>query len=143
MDDERVWIFFYGTFMSPRVLAEQGVSAGVVVPARLNGYALTICPRVNLARSDRSCVYGALAALTHTDLSTIYSNLEERFGLTYLPEAVVAETLDGSLRPALCYLAPHMIEGDAEPAYIHQLAECVRELGLPDWYADFVESFAR
>jgi hypothetical protein len=55
---------------------------------------------------------------------------------------VLAETLDGALRPALCYLAPEMSDAPADPTYVRQLAECVRALGLPEWYALRVESFS-
>jgi hypothetical protein len=137
----RVWVFFYGTFMSPGVLAEHGVVPAGVVPARLGGFDLTVRPRVNLTRLDRACVYGALAAVTHDELAKIYSNLEEAFGLKYLPEPVLAEALDGTLRAALCYIAPHMSDAPAEREYVDQLAECVRAMGLPEWYAVYVESF--
>lgn len=137
----RVWVFFYGTFMHPGVLAGYGVTPDGVVPARLGGFELYAGPRVNLVRSDRSCAYGTVAALTHADIAKIYSDIEERFGLKYFPEAVLAEALDGTLRPALCFITPHMNDGPPDRDYIKQLAECVRAMGLPEWYAAHVESF--
>ena len=137
----RVWVFFYGTFMSPCVLIEQGVTPGQIVPARLNGFELYIRPRVNLARSDRSCVYGVVTTVTHEDLARLYSNIEQRFGLKYLPEPVLAEAFDGTVRPVLCYIAQHMDDGPATSDYINQLAEAVRAAGLPEWYGALVESF--
>ncbi|MBV9959958.1 MAG: gamma-glutamylcyclotransferase [Acidobacteria bacterium] len=142
MSEKRVWVFFYGTFMSPAVLAAEGISVPCVVPARLNGFELTMRSRVNLRRAERSCVYGSLAALTHDELAGLYSKLEQNFKLRYLPEAVVAETLDEALRPALCYIAPQMDEQPPEPEYVQQLAAAVRELGLPEWYASRIESLA-
>jgi hypothetical protein len=139
MNEKRVWVFFYGTFMSPEVLAAHGIHVPGVVPARLNGFELTIRSRVNLRRADRSCVYGSLAALTHDELAGLYSKLEQNFKLKYLPEAVVAETLDEALRPALCYIAPQMDGKPPEPEYVRQLAGAVRALGLPEWYAEQVE----
>ena len=138
----RVWVFFYGTFMNVGVLADHGVTASETVPARVGGFELTIRPRVNLVASDRWCVYGGLVAVTHEDLARIYSGLDERFGVTYLSEAVLAETRDGALRPALCYVAQHMAAGPADGAYVRHLAACVRGLRLPEWYAMHVESFA-
>lgn len=135
-------VFFYGLFMEVHVLAEHGVIASESVPARVSGFELTIRPRVNLAPADRSCAYGGLVAVAHKDLARIYTALEERFGVTYLPEAVLAETLDGALRPALCYVAPNMKAGPADPAFVGQLASCVRRMALPEWYAIHVESFA-
>ena len=137
----RVWVFFYGTFMSADVLIEHGVTPGRIIPARLNGFELSIRPRVNLTRSDRLCAYGVIADVTHEDLARLYSDLDDRFGLKYFPEPVLAETLDGTVRPVLCYIAPHMEDGQATTEYVNQLAEAVRAAGLPDWYAEFVESF--
>jgi hypothetical protein len=137
----RVWVFFYGTFMSPGVLNEYGVTPGRIVPARLNGFELSIRPRGNLVRSERFCAYGVIADVTHEDLARLYSDLGERFGLKYFPEPVLAETRDGAVRPVLCYIAPHMDDAPATSDYVGQLAEAVRAAGLPEWYAEFVESF--
>lgn len=136
-----VWVFFYGAFMSPGVLIEHGVTPGRIVPAKLNGFELYIRPRGNLLRSDRWCVYGVIAEVTHEDLARLYADLEEHFGLKYLPEPVLAEALDGTVRPALCYIAPHMADAPATKEYVNGLAEAVRAVGLPEWYAEFVESF--
>jgi hypothetical protein len=141
MPGVQVWVFFYGTFMSVSVLSEHGVTPGRILPARLNGFALSIRPRVNLIRSDRSCVYGIVTEVTHEDLARLYSDLEERFGLKYFPEPVLAEAFDSTLRPVLCYIAPHMDDAPAMSDYVGQLAEAVRAAGLPEWYSEFVESF--
>ena len=136
----RVWVFFYGTFMSAGVLIEHGITPGHIIPARLNGFELSIRPRVNLMRSERSCVYGAMTEVTH-DLARLYSDLEAHFGLKYLPEPVLIEAFDGTVRPVLCYIAPHMDDAPAMSDYVGQLAEAVRAAGLPEWYSEFVESF--
>ena len=57
-------------------------------------------------------------------------------------EPVLAETFDNSVRPVLCYIAPQMEDGQATREYVAQLARVVRSAGLPNWYAEFVESFA-
>jgi hypothetical protein len=137
---QQVWAFFYGTIMNPAVMKDFGVTAGTVSPAKLAGFDLTIRPRPNLVRCERSVVFGSLMLVTHADLATIYSALEQRFGLKYLPEAVLATALDGALRPALCYLMARMTEAPADPAFVKQLAQCVRTMGFPDWYASHVES---
>lgn len=142
MTERRVRIFFYGTFMTPAVLAEHGISVPTVVPAKLSGYRLSIRPRVNLSQDERSCVYGSIAALTPNEISTLYQQLESQLGLKYFPEPVIAESLDGALRPVLCYIAPHMDDSSPAPEYVVQLAACVRELRLPEWYEAYVKSFA-
>jgi hypothetical protein len=139
---KRVWVFFYGTVMHPDVLAgEFDITPAEVVPARLGGFELRVRGRVNLVRSERSYAYGALASITYPEIDRLYAYIEENFGLKYLPEPVLAETLDGVYRLALCYIVPHMEDAPANPAYVTQLAGCVRALGLPEWYAAHVESF--
>ncbi|HEX6719882.1 MAG TPA: gamma-glutamylcyclotransferase family protein [Pyrinomonadaceae bacterium] len=142
MTQKRVRIFFYGTFMSRAVLADYGIDVPTVVPAKLRGYQLHIKLRANLINDDRSCSYGSIAELTHDELATLYQNIEQHSGLKYLPEPVIAETLDGAFIPVLCYIAPHMDESPPPSDYVRQLASCVRELGLPEWYAAYIESFA-
>jgi hypothetical protein len=80
-------------------------------------------------------------AVTHEDLTTIYSGLERNFGIKYVPEAVLPMTRDGLFRPALCYIVPQMLDSAPDPAFIKQLAQCVRTMGHPQWYAAHVESF--
>jgi Gamma-glutamyl cyclotransferase, AIG2-like len=140
MSSAGVWVFFYGTIMNPSVLNEFGVTPIHVSPGKLNGFDLVIRPRPNLVRSDRTCVFGSLMMVSQRDLAAIYTSLEERFGLEYLPEAVLVESLDGVLRPALCYLAAHMPEAPPEPQFVKQLAECARTMQLPEWYALHIES---
>jgi len=138
---KRVRVFFYGTFMHPAVLGEFGVTPAEVVPARLGGFGLRVRPRVNIQRAEGSFVYGALAAITHEEIAKLYAYIDEHFGLKYFPEPVLAEGLDGAYRPALCYVAREMEDAPAEEGYLEQLAGCVRALGLPEWYAEHVESF--
>jgi hypothetical protein len=98
-------------------------------------------------RSCKSCqschhsfVYGSIARLTHDEITKLYAGLEERFNLKYLPEAVLAETLDGNFRPALCYIAPQMDESPPDSEYIRQMGAAARAAGLPEWYAVYLES---
>lgn len=140
-EERRVWIFFCGTFMDGSVLAGEGISSPEVIPARITGYELYVRPRVTLIRVDRSFVYGSIAKLTHDEITKLYEGLEQRFNLKYLPEAVLAQTLDGNFKPALCYIAPYMEERPPESEYIRQLAAAARAIGLPEWYAASVEFF--
>ena len=126
--------------MDRGVLAEQGINSPAVIPARLSGYELSIRPRVNVTPVDRSSVYGSIAQLTHDEIAKLYTSLEQRFNLIYLPEAVLAETLDGNFRPALCYIAPHMDDSAPDSEYISQMAAAARAAGLPEWYAVYLES---
>lgn len=134
-------VFFYGTTMNPEAMKGFGVTVADAWPAKLPGFELVIRPRPNLVPSDRGVVFGSLMAVTHEDLTTLYSGLEKSFGIKYLPEAVLVVGRDGFLVPALCYVVPRLPDAAPDPAFIKQLAYCVRLMGHPEWYAAHVESF--
>src|SRR6516162_7636289 len=52
----------------------------------------------------------------------------------HLPEAVLVETLDGMLKPALCYIAPSMEDRPATNEYIDRIVGPARRHGFPAWY---------
>jgi len=106
--------------------------------ARLNGFDIQIRPLANLVRSGRHCVYGIVAPATHEQLRRLYS--QDWVG-TYLPEAVLVETPDGTLRPALCFIAPSPEERPAADDYIDRIVGPARKYGFPDWYVARLESF--
>lgn len=139
--ESKVWAFFYGSYMDLSILKNFDCVPGLWEVARVFGYDIVIRPRANLIRSDRSCVYGTLAAVTHAELERLYARIQSDLGHTYLPEAVLAQTLNGTWVPALCYIAPSM---DSEPAandYIGRIVKPARDLGFPAWYIERLESF--
>ena len=85
--------------MSAGVLVEHGITPVRIIPAKLNEFGRYIRPRVNLMRSERPCVYGAVTEVTHKDQARVYSDLEELFGLKQFPEPLLAEAFDGTLGP--------------------------------------------
>jgi hypothetical protein len=140
MTESRAWIFFYGTFMDPAVLNAQGIECNEVIPAKLSAYELRLRPRANLIANDGAVVYGSIAKLKHDDIAKLYQDLDDRFGLKYLPEAVLPETLSGTYKPALCYICSHMEDSAPDPAYLSQMVAAIRAVGLPEWYAEHVKS---
>jgi hypothetical protein len=136
----RVWVFFYGTIMNPVVMKDCGVIPTEVLPAKVYGFDIGVRPRPTLVRSDRSCVFGSIINVTHADLTTIYSGLETNFRVIYRPEAVLAVTLEGAIRPVVCYIAQDMTATAPDPKFLQQLAQCVRTMGHPEWYATHIEA---
>jgi cation transport regulator ChaC len=142
MDIEpKVWVFFYGSYINFDVLREVDLLPSTWEVARLAGFDIKICPRANLIRSDERCVYGIVAKATHAELTRLYAHAREQLGEIYLPEAVLVETSDGALRPALCYICPEMMDRPAEPDYVARIAKPAREYGFPDWYLERLLSF--
>ena len=132
-----VWGFFYGGLINPAVMERVGMAPSRREVATLSGFDLRIAPYVDLVRSPGQTVFGLLMEVTQGELQRTYAQLKA----SYFPEAVLAQTLDGRLRPALCYLAAAMPPGQAEAAHVEALAAPAEQLGFPDWYLAKIRSF--
>ncbi len=137
----KVWTFFYGSYINFDVLKEVGLVPDEYEVARLSGFDIQIQPLANLIKSDEHSVYGIVSTATHDQLGRLYEHAEHVLGAVYLPEAVLTETMDGPLRPALCYIAPSMEPKPAENAYIDRIVGPAKEYGFPTWYVERLESF--
>jgi hypothetical protein len=135
LSGRRIDVFFYGLFMDEAILRQSGVTPVNSRQAYVSDFALRIGKRATLVPSAGSKAFGMLIALTHVELDLLYNapGLEH-----YRPEAVVANTLEGSCVPALCYNlreAPGPGEGNAE--YAQRLRGVLHTLGFP---AEYIES---
>jgi hypothetical protein len=137
----KVWTFFYGSFINLEVLAAQGLVPERHEVARLSGFDIQIRPLANLVRAEQHSVYGILATATHEQLGRLYDYARDGLGGTYFPEAVLAETLDGTLRPALCYIDPSQEPAPAAGDYVERIVAPARDFGFPDWYLERLERF--
>lgn len=141
MPEPRVWAFFYGSYINLKVLQEVNLVPERYEVAHLSGFDIRIEPLANLVRSHRHSAYGILATATHRELQRLYHHAQHVLGGIYYPEAVLAQTLAGTWRPALCYIA---YEPDPRPAandYIDRIVAPAKEFGFPDWYIERLESF--
>jgi len=136
-----VSVFFYGSYMNRAVLGEVGLAPRRWEPAALAGFDIRIAPRANLARAPGQLVFGVLALATHAELERLYDHARDVLGGVYLPEAVLVQAGSGAHEPALCYLAPRMVEGPVDPGYLDRILEPARELGFPASYLARLESF--
>ena len=141
VDDPKVSVFFYGSYMNRGVLAEVGLAPECWEPASLAGFDIRIAPRANLIASRDHEVFGVLATATHAELDRLYSHARDVLGETYLPHPVLVQTRAGESHAALCYIAPRMVERPAEREYVNRILEPARELGFPAWYLRRLQSF--
>ena len=133
--------FFYGSYMSPRVLRESDLSPSRIDVAQLPGYDLTIGPLANVVPSPTGTVYGVVAPATHAELDRLYAHARDVLGGVYLPHPVLVLLEDGRPSPALCYIAPELPAAPASRDYVTRILEPAREHGFPEWYLRRVESF--
>ena len=136
-----VWTFFYGSYMNLDVLREVALAPELWEVARLAGFDIRIEPRANVVHSEEGIVYGIVATATHEELDRLYAHAKDVLGEVYLPEAVLIETLDGKLRPALCYICPSMTPRRADREYVERIVAPARRYGFPDWYVQRLERF--
>lgn len=137
-----VWTFFYGSNMNLEVLKRVDYVPQEVHVARLYGFDIEIRPLSNLVPCDRTCVYGILATGTHDELDRLYGRyVQGELGVIYLPRAVLCEKLDGTMIPALCYIAPEGPPAPADAEYLERVLVSARHFGFPDWYIRRLEDF--
>jgi hypothetical protein len=139
--DPKVAVFFYGSYMSHRVLAEAGLFPERLEAAVLDGFDIVIRPLANLVRSDGCSVYGLLTVATHRELERLYAHARDVLGGVYLPHPVVVTTLAGQSVPALCYIAASLEPKPASSDYVDRIVGPAREHGFPASYISRLESF--
>ncbi len=139
----KVWVFFYGTFMSAVFLKLHGIGCDKTYPAKVSGYSLIIRPRVNLVKQSESNAYGGLALVKHGELAHLYQKIQETYGQTYSPYPVLAEMNDGLFRQALCFISEEFDLGEADPSYIDEMQQCAKLMNAPGSYIAHIESFRK
>ncbi len=135
MESRLINMFFYGLFMDAEALRAQGFHPIDARQACVPGMALQIGRRATLIPNPSKCAYGFVIGLSHQELDRLYS---EPSVAAYRPEAVIAQLVDRSCIPALCFnLPPSDQTVEANPEYAEKLRAVTRRLGLP---ADYTAS---
>ena len=118
--------------MDVELLRSKGMVPMNARRAFVDGFTLKIGQRATLVPATGARSYGMLISLTHSELQQLYAapGLEQ-----YLPEAVLAQTMDGQIVPALCYnLAEPPNAADRNPEYVSKLKSVLQALGFPAEY---------
>jgi hypothetical protein len=136
----RLWVFFYGSFMSPDVLARADVHPADPQTARLDGWELTIAPRATLIPAPGRSVHGVVARLTHAELDRLYAKDFFGFG-AYLPEAVLVTIAPEDRLPAITYISWELEGGRPAPDYVEKILSVACERSFPEEYVRHVRSF--
>jgi hypothetical protein len=136
MTGRRVDGFFYGLFMDEDILRDSQIVPVNPRRAYVDDFALFIGRRATLVPASGARSYGMIYSLTHDELDTLYSapGLE-----VYRPEALLAQTLDGTVFPAMCYnLREAPSPDEANPEYAERLREALNKLEFPAEYVSAV-----
>ncbi len=120
-------------------MALGGFDPSTVEVAKLSGYDIAFDPHANVFRSHQRAVCGILVYPSHDELHKLYS----RDGVgVFLPEAVIVETVNNRLLPAICYMQPTRGTKAPDVAYVKLLIDAAKQHGFPLWYTNHLESFA-
>lgn len=136
--NEKVSVFFYGSFINLDVLREGGLVPTDVRVAKLEGHDILIQPVANLVPSEGNSVFGIVCQATHAELDRLY---RQTWVGSYLPNPVLVETMEGVQVPALCYLSLSREVSSADRRYLDRILESAREYGFPAWYLERIEQF--
>jgi hypothetical protein len=135
---KRIAAFFYGSFIRSEVMALGGFHPLSIEVAKLSGYDIAFDPHANVFRSDQHAICGILVYPSHEELRKLYS----RDGVgVFLPEAVVVETSNNRLLPAMCYMPPMRGTEPPDPVYVERILEAAQQHRFPAWYVNRLESF--
>jgi hypothetical protein len=136
--EARVDVFFYGSFMSLDVLRRYGLEptgwrTGVSV-----GHRLVFTPLATLERAAGEVVYGIVCSLTHGELRALYG---QGWLGAYQPEAIlVQQTTDGTVSPALCFIAHGPTAPRPSADYVSVVVDAARRHRFPEWYVAQIAS---
>lgn len=126
-------VFFYGLFMDAEALRAGGFHPVNARQACVAGMTLQIGRRATLIPDPAGCVHGFVIGLSHAEVDRLYA---EPSVAAYRPEAVIAQLVDRSMVPALCFnLPPSDEKVEANPEYAEKLRAVANRLGLPAAYA--------
>jgi hypothetical protein len=81
--NQKVWTFFYGSYINFAVLEEVDLIPEKWEVARLSGFDIRIAPRANLVPSDTHVVYGIVATAGHDELARLYEHAQHVLGELY------------------------------------------------------------
>ncbi|WP_223788173.1 gamma-glutamylcyclotransferase family protein [Marinicella meishanensis] len=124
-------VFFYGLFMDPDLLRQQGLHPSNPRLASLPGHQLVIGQRASLRPQAEAEVWGLVMELPATELKQLYSEPSVR---EYVPQWSVVNLAAGGQTDAVVYVLPEQLMAGSNPAYAKQLTQVATRLGLPAVY---------
>ena len=132
-----VIVFFYGSFMSPQVLRDNGLTREIqpLEVATLEGFDITLSPSATLVPSTKGIVYGVIAELTQAELDLLYS---PDWLKDYKPRSVIVNRGNRQEVAAACYVAPPRLNVPSKPDYVTRLIDTAKAYGFPSWYVERV-----
>ena|SRR2546425_7387636 len=142
MDTNKVAVFLYGSFMSPRVLRDNGLTHEIapMEVAMLEGFDIAFSPSATIVPSANGVVYGVIAELTREELNVLYS---PDWLKDYKATPVTVKRKNGQGVAATCYIAPSHPNMPPKPEYVARVIETAVAHGFPSSYVEQMRKAGR
>ncbi len=137
-----VKVFMYGSFMSPQVLRDHGLTREIqpLEVAALEGFDIALSPSATVVPSKKNVVYGVLAELTNEEVELLYS---QDWLKDYKPRPVIVKKRNRQEVAATCYIAPPHPNTPTKPNYVALLIETAMAYGFPSRYVERLRKAGR
>lgn len=132
-----VGCFLYCDLMEPEALADLGIEASALQPARLPGWRLTFSPEPDIRPAAEHEVDGFLTMLRPAELDRLHA---AKAAAGYLPVPIQVHTEDGA--PVALSYASDRPPAAPEPTRLEAYLEACWRLGLPEGQRARVEAEA-
>ncbi len=128
-------VFLYGSFMSPRVLRNSGLTRELppMEVATLEAFDIALSPSATLVPSTSDSVYGVIAELTPAELDRLYA---PDWLKDYKPRSVIVKTKNGQEVAVTCYIASPLSNATPKPDYVALLIHTAKAYGFPSRYIE-------
>ena len=121
-------VFFYGLYMDPDILEQQGITIRNPRKGTVTDYILRIGNRATLLRQANAKAHGLIYSLTHNEIHRLYwgAGLEQ-----YRSEAIIVQTESGPVAALCCNLLDPPGEQESNTDYNSKLKSVMEKLDLP------------
>ncbi|MEZ5758949.1 MAG: gamma-glutamylcyclotransferase family protein [Emcibacteraceae bacterium] len=138
----RVKVFYYGLFMDPDLLREQGLNPDKPVIARLDHYELRLGERATMLPKSGSEVWGTVMSLNEQELKSLYTPPSVA---DYKPRQIEYHTENGDKLNAVTYILPegYPLSPPKNANYAKKLLTICKKMNIPPFYCDHVRAMVR
>lgn len=130
-------VFFYGLFMDPDLLRNQGLNPQTPVKAKLTDYKLVLANRATMVPSPGSAAWGMVMSLTDEEIAHLYAAPSVT---DYHSLSTVCISEHGEKINAVTYILPddYPLPPPKDANYAKSLRDICIEMDLPRSYIKFL-----
>ncbi|MCP5382082.1 MAG: gamma-glutamylcyclotransferase [Kordiimonadaceae bacterium] len=135
-------VFYYGLFMDPDLLKQQGLNPDKHVIARLDNFQLLLGERATMIPMLGSEVWGTVMSLNEQEIKKLYSPPSVA---DYKPLKIECYTENGDKLNASTYILPegYPLSPPKNADYAKKLLTICKKLNIPPFYCNHISAMVR